>query len=183
MSLISIQQAIVDGFKAALPALQTCERHGGRFDAGELNRISRRVPALFVASLNIGDVRSGHDGLSCDVTYGAFLITKDQPGQSRDLVSLALLDAALKTVADNRWGLDAAETLPANISASNLYGANIDRQAVAMWGITWRQRMNAGSDVDDSELADFLTFHADYDVAPGVDDNPIATDHVALPQE
>lgn len=183
MSLTAVKTAIVDAFKLAIPDLRTCETHGGRFDEKELQRISRRPPALFVAALGMGDFEDRAGSNSYEIRFGVFLIAKDQPGQQRAEVCELLAEAVLKTLKGNRWDQDAVESRPSNIAASNLYGANIDRHSVAMWAVTWRQRVDLGTDIDVDQLHDFLELQHTIDLNTDSDGEPLAVDNIEIPQE
>lgn len=182
MSLLTLRQAIVDDLKANVPNLKTCEGHGGRFDATELKRVAMRAPAVFVACLGLADVEEGHDGVAGTLTWGAFVVTRDTPGSSRDQAALAVLQAILVRLPGNRWGLDQAEGRPERVSAQNLYSATVDRLGVALWAVSWRQRMVIGGELDPAMLDVFATFDARYDLDTSQDGEPVAEDTVTMPQ-
>lgn len=181
MSLITLRDAIAAELAAAIPELKTCEGHGGRFDLQELRRVAAKAPAVFVACLGFGDAEEEGD-TTAELSWAAYVVTKDAPGKPRDEAALAIAQALAVHIPGNRWGLDDAEGRPEGIRGQNLYSDRLDKQGVAMWAISWRQRMNLGGAVDSAELAAFVTFHAEHSMAPG-DGEPAATDEVTLPQE
>lgn len=180
MSLLAIRDAVVDEFQAAteLSQLKTLAPHGGRFDIEELRQIAAKAPALFVAILQVSDTEEGSDGLVGDVQFGAYVVTKDHPGQERDVGALALVQAVGLRIVGNRWGLDAAEGRPERIRADNLYGQAIDKHRIAMWGITWRQRMVLGGELDPATLDALQFIDVTYDLDPDSEAEPEHSDSV-----
>lgn len=170
------RDAIVQGIKTALPELRTCEPHGGRFAAGELARWSRKAPGVLVAALRIPAVRQDKSQLT-EVQWGAFIVTKDSPQASRDQVALDYAEALVRVIRNQRWGLSGAQA-PQNLSADNLFAAEIDRQGIALWAVTWRQAIALTLN-DPATLADWTLYNATHQVGDG----PVAQDQVNLPQE
>lgn len=179
-TLNQIQDAIVSTIKSGLTDLKTVEPHGGRFDAGEIKRVSARAPAAFVSILN---TRQAGRSDSDVVTIGLFVSAKDLPGNHRGAQAGALVSALLALVKNNRWGLDDAEGIPQGVNSRNLYGTNVDRQGIALWAITWQQQFEIGDEPDLEELNSFITYHGAIDVDPLQDGEPLAADTVTLPQE
>ena len=62
----------------------------------------------------------------------------------------------LQIIDSNDWGSDDVVEDPANIKAQNLYSGTIDKTGVAMWAITWIQKIRLGETFDMGELDDFL---------------------------
>lgn len=179
MSLLTLRQAIVDDLTANLPALKTCEGHGGRFDANEVKRVAAKAPALFVACLGVSDTDEAPDGIAGTVQWGAFVVARDTGASGRDEGGLAILQALLLHLPGNRWGLDQAEGRPQAIRAQNLYSATVDKMGVAMWAVSWRQRMVIGAELDPATLDVFATFDAVYDLdQPTGSGEPEANDHL-----
>lgn len=178
MSLFTLRQAIVDDLQANLPTLKTCEGHGGRFDATEIKRVATRAPALYIACLGVSGADEGPDGITGTLQWGAFIVTRDSAAAPRDEAGLAILQALLLRLPGNRWGLDQAETRPEAVQARNLYSATVDKLGVAMWAVSWRQRMVIGAELDPATLDVFATFDAIHDLDTGQDGEPEANDHL-----
>jgi hypothetical protein len=179
-TLNQIQDAVVATIKSGLTDLKTVEAHGGRFDAGEIRRVTAQAPAAFIAVLNFRQVDDRGSNL---VTLGAFVTAKDLPGNLRTKQAGALVSALASFIAGNRWGLDDAEGIPQGINGRNLYGSSVDRKGVALWAITWQQRFELDDAPDLEELNSFITYHGAIDVDPLQDGEPLAADTVTLPQE
>ncbi|EGJ49048.1 phage protein Gp37 [Desulfocurvibacter africanus] len=158
MSLTAMREAIVAKIKAELPELKTVESHGGRFDFAELKRVSARTPAAFAACLGVSDAQAWGSGgeVSCSALWAVFVVVASkQRDAPRDLVAMALTQAVLGLLPDQRWGLDASRSSPGQIRADNLFSSVVDKIGVAMWGVSWRQEVDIAN-VDLSSLPDFL---------------------------
>lgn len=177
--LVSAREAIVAAIEANVPSLRTCESHGGRFDRGELQRIGRKAPAVFVAALSVPGLEEMGGAVPANLRWGAYVITRDTPQAGRDVAVLDYTEALLRLVRDNRWGLDGAQK-PTKVSADNLFSGKLDSSGIAMWAVTWDQQLHL-TPKPISELADFELYHATHEV--GGTDTQNAIDEVTLPQE
>lgn len=180
MSLLALRTAVVAGIKAALPAVPTVEPHSGRFDLTDLGRLAVRTPAVLVAVLGTDEVTQSTTGLCVEpVRLAAFVVTGNAPGLTRDAAALAIVHTLARLLPENRWGLDGAQR-PTEIRADNLYAAELDRKAIAMWAVSWRQYLRT-TEIDVATLDVFAKFHAETDVGQtAATENP--TDDVDLPQ-
>ena len=182
MSTITIRQAVVDTIAAALPALRACEAHGGRFDAKELQRVSTKSPAVLVAITRATGIDLVHGQRAGELTFAAFVCTRDTAEATRADMALQILDGLAGIIPGNRWGLDDAQSEPRSINAQNLFSAGVDRQGVALWGVSWTQSFVLSTDVDMDALNDFLTTVVDYDLDTQQDGDPVGQDNISLPQ-
>ena len=163
MSIDTALTSIVDGIKAALPDLKTCDSHDGRFDIKELQRISTQAPAIYVAALATGSLQSD-TSTQVPVTFAAYVITRDQPGTPRDKQARVFVDALLSLLDRNTWNDDNITEGPERIRSQNLYSAGSDRNGVAMWAVTFTHLVQIDQ-LDTSTLDDFLTFVGDTDIS------------------
>lgn len=181
MSLATIRTAVVDTLRDRLPAPVKVDAHGGRFDGGELKRVSMHPPGVYVAVLGFEQLGQTD---SYQLALAAYLITADRPGSDRGEEALLLANTLQAAVKGNDWGHDQAEGVPERISGRNLYGASIDRHGIAMWALSWRQRFELFDDEDPGQaLNDFITYHGEIDVDDTQDGEPAVVDTVELPQE
>jgi phage gp37-like protein len=172
------REAIVAAVDAALPELRTCQSHGGRFDRGELQRLSRRAPAVLVAVLGIPGLDDGAGAGRAAVRWGAYVLTRDTPAVRRDVAVLDYAEALMRLVRGNRWALGSAQR-PRRIGADNLYSGELDKHGIALWAVTWEQEI-AFAPRDLADLADWTLYSATHQV--GGADDPDAEDRVELPQ-
>lgn len=163
MNLLQFRDAVEAALKAGMPAGTNVDSHPGSLDEAELRRIAAKAPAAYVAALGILSAEKDNNGrVEVDASMAVFLVTRAAAGAAKDAAMLVLSTAALILIADNDWGL--AETQnPRDVRAQNLYTGTIDKQGVALWGITWRQQVTVDQ-LDDSLLADLKTVHAEWDV-------------------
>lgn len=183
MSVIALRTAIVDELKTKLAsAVKTVEGHGGRFDAKELMRVSAKAPAVFVAAMLLSEITRRHSETTATISWAVFVVAKDQPNNvTRDVVALTIAEAIGKIVPDNRWGLDGqCEGTPTSIRAQNMFSAEIDAKGVAMWGLSWQQKMVIAAGDDTSTLDDLLAILTATDLDPSQDDEPLAHDQLNL---
>jgi phage gp37-like protein len=156
MSIETVRTAIVNTIAAKITALKTCEAHPGRFDLAEIKRVAANAPAVFIAALATGQQENIGGDIWAPVSFAAFIVTKDQPGKSRDSLVLDIVNALLVLADSNDWDSTDVVEDPINIRSQNLYSASIDKNGVAMWAITWQQKIKLGSATDVAALDDFL---------------------------
>lgn len=181
MNLIEIRQAIVDTVKDALPTLRTIETHGGRFDAGELARVSARAPAVFVAAMRLGRIEARQGSVLADVNWAMFVVTKDEPAVHRDAAALLIVNALTGVVSSARWDIAASTDTPKDITAQNLFSAAFDQRGVACWALSWTQRMSILHHTDESTLDRLLQIFTTTDIDPNQGDEPPLLDSIDFP--
>ena len=138
------------------PGLKTCEVHDGRFDLGELRRVSTRTPAIFVACLGTLEVESRGTGqVDAVKQLAAYVITRNSVGLPRgqaarnlvDGLEIYLLRGREEDARPGRWGLSGVG--PAErIRAQNLYSGPIDKQGIALWAVSWQQKLLLSTAMD-----------------------------------
>lgn len=147
MRLVDLRTAVLADLKAKLPGLRSAAVHGGRFDLEELKRYSAQAPALRVAVLGAPSLAdTGDERTDVDATLVAYVLTTDAPQLPRDVAALNLCEVLLAYIPHKRWGLQDIGA-PERVSASNLYDGGLDRQAVALWAVSWSQRVRLGESV------------------------------------
>lgn len=181
MSLLTIRDAIAAAIKPSLIGIKTCEGHAGRFDLNEIKRIATKAPALYLSISQIENINDDGNEINATIHWVAFIITRDIPGTERDVSALAYVQALISLLPGNNWALDETETTPKKINAKNLYTANIDKKGIAMWAVSWSQRMMIGTELDLTILNNFVTYHAEHSLVEGPDE-PAAIDNQNIPQ-
>jgi len=158
--------------------------HAGRFDEAELKRLATKCPAVYLAILGLSKVVDNSSfGVVATAQFGAFVITKDQPGYPRDESSLTLVSALTAHIPGNDWGLDEVTDGAIGITGRNLYGAQIERYKVAMWAVTWQQSIQLGSVIGAGEFDGLLNFEAMMGEHAISEDSPTAQSNIILNQE
>jgi phage gp37-like protein len=143
-----LQRAAVAHLKTALPGLRTCDLYAGEFSGGELSRGSLVAPAVLVACL--GATRgSEHGNGEYDFLcrYSAYCLTRHAGGRNeRGMDALELAEGVLAEVEGARFGQTGCSKASVT-RLDNLYGAEFDRAGVALWAVTWEQRVRLGADI------------------------------------
>lgn len=164
MSILALRTAIVDAIDTGIPALRTCQAHGGRFDVEELRRWAIQAPAVVVACLGSKDVNTYSGQVVGRLQFVAYVITAGTSAAPRSEAILTLAESVAALAANNAWAYADAQA-PAEIRIDNLYSGTLDKQGVALWAVTWTQRVDLEV-FDSSTLDDFDTLYTDYDTAP-----------------
>lgn len=146
-----------------------CEIYGGRFDPGELERVSLKAPAVRAGCLAIASVEDRGDGaVECDFQLAAVAISrKTSEGEpSGGMAARLAARVAFELAQAQDWPgavfsaaeLDPGATQcprgrhvgdPREIRAANMYRTGIDTAGFSLWAVTWRQQFLAlASDFD-----------------------------------
>ena len=81
-------------------------------------------------------------------------------------------------VAGNRWGLEWAH-IPEEIRCDNLYEAELDKTGVAIWAVTWQQRIEV---TREQTLESFNTLSAAWQLEGAGEQTPAAEDTISATQ-
>lgn len=143
MTLDEFREVVCADIYGLLPQLAECRKHPGRFDAAELKRISAKTPAVLVALLGILKIAEAGTGeRDVDCALAAYVVTADRRGMPRDVAAVNLVDVLTDHIYDYRFGVVCGPG--EEVKAKNLYSGDIDRNGVAMWGISWKQTVRVG---------------------------------------
>ncbi len=147
--------------------------HGGEFDLAALENYSKQAPALVIALLGF-DV-AAEEGVQADATWGMVALTKRTVEDPADFMAgeqwtsvIALADKGARAVKDAFLGCDAPVTVsaPKNFKATNQYDLKIDDTGIAMWGMTWDQRIELQDTAAELNLKPLITIGVKYDLRP-----------------
>lgn len=145
--------AAIAAIQAALPELREVEAHPGRFNLDEAKRIFAHAPAVRVAFLGVARFeRDGSGYLDAVCSFGAMIATNASGQQALPAAeAAAAIACAIAVLVDrNDWSL--ADVGDAQVTRiENLYGADVDRAALALWGVAWTQVVRLGADAFFSE--------------------------------
>lgn len=176
MSLADIRQAIIDDL-AEQGLGDAVTAHPGRLTADELKTFPiKGRAAVLVGCLGFPTVDDSVHKPALILTFAVYVIALDKPAAPRDVTAMGLASAVALRVVRNLWGRsDLAD--PSDIRADNLYSGTIEKRAVALWAVTFRQAWTPES-IDIKTLDDLLTVETDFDVDLTSDGEPILTDIV-----
>lgn len=139
LRLAALTAEVVKQIGAYMPGLKTCATHPGKINIDELSRIARKPPAVHVALMDIPALPIHTQEVETMLTLVAYVTTQDQRGLPAEQSALNLVEALLN------W-LPGRQFLPfaygaERVAARNLFSASADKKGVALWGVTWRQKI------------------------------------------
>jgi hypothetical protein len=147
MSIMTLLNAIKMAIHTALPELRRCEVHGGRFDLAELKRVATQTPAVFVSLLATPSLETPGTGEhDIELSIAIYVVTSDKVSLPRVVSVVNLTQALLMLIDLNKWGL-VKVGLPADINSQNLYSGDVDKHGIAMWAISFKQKIRLGTDM------------------------------------
>ena len=137
-------EATAQTFRATLPSLQTCERHGGSLSYDDVERSKVRLPAVLIAVRAVDWQAVGaEDRIAANVSLAALIITKDIIRNNR--MTLAR-DKAGWTIATtlsalvDRTTFQATGAQPARLGRiDNLASDALLEKGVHALALTWSQ--------------------------------------------
>ncbi len=176
--IASMRNSIVAGLQPLVPA--HVAPFGGRLNLEALRVLGKRTPAVVVAALGVPSIDERGGNVSNDVRWAAYIVTTDRPGMGRDEQALVLVRAVLGAVARTDWGLALAHRAT-DITADNLYTRAIDALGVALWAVSWRQRLELPP-LTEAELRAFKRFYGDSAVADGLPSTAVLPANIEVPQ-
>lgn len=178
MSLSDIRTAIITDLSAqGLGDAVTA--HPGRLTVDELKTFSiKGRAAVMVGCLGVPRVDDAANLPALILSFAVYVIAMDRPGAPRDVTAMTLASAVALRVARNLWGRDDLDD-PTDIRADNLYSGTIEKRAVALWAVTFRQAWTPES-FSISTLSDLLSVVTDFDLDPATDGDPVLTDTIEL---
>lgn len=119
--------------------------HPGRFTEDELKRLLTAKSAVRISIENTLELTVNGQGLQeAKLLMAAYVICSDSKAGLRHQKALELTEAIVTLLPLNRFDHPDRfkPILPNSISAENLYSGEIDRKGVALWGISWEQRLH-----------------------------------------
>lgn len=124
---------IVSSISAALPALQTCSTHAGRFTEDDIRRLTKAVPAVLVSALRI---QPQAQLIAPKVaTIGIYIVTRDQPGLARDRSARSIAEYLHDWLRGRAFAGGHAVT---DVDAANLYSGKLESIGISLWGISFK---------------------------------------------
>jgi hypothetical protein len=143
--LAQLPEVVAAHVKAVLPDLATCRGIAGRLNLDALKLKGYAAPAVLVSRLRLvqGQVYSG--GLtSYTLSMAAFVVTRDELAQRRDLAEGVITQALLTLVPSHTWGLGAHLGGADQVAAEPLITLESEKAGVALAAITWAHQVGFG---------------------------------------
>jgi phage gp37-like protein len=140
VKIVSYRNDLIQGIKAFLPSLRTCELWDGKFDIGQLEGRSTVMPAVYVSVLGIpNSVDSGDGCLDTTLRIGVFVLTAEAHKLSKADASINIVEGlAGWLVKSNIYGAGYTTGVVSNIRAENLYVArDSEAKGATCWALTY----------------------------------------------
>lgn len=137
--LADLPAAVAAEVKTVLPGLKECKAMAGRFDLARLQAKGIQAPAVLISRLD-GRIDAQLSGpwISFGFDMAAFVVTRDSLGLDRDTAAANIVQALLRLVPNNRWGLeDVGEA--EKVRAQTLVSTASDKLNVHLAAVTWVQ--------------------------------------------
>jgi hypothetical protein len=167
-TLPQLLAAIVEGL-GSIEGVKSCEAFGGRFELNALERFGAQAPAIRVAVLRISSIAWADTGeFDATVEIGAFIVTRDEPGKPRDAAALLLAQHVLERAFAERWALPQVQSArPAR--AENIYSNAVQKNGVALWGVTWTSKVRMGASAYPQSDNELLSIYVGDELVAGGD--------------
>lgn len=145
MSLPALLATVTDRIGAALPRLQQCEAHPGKFNIAELERFLTLSPAVRVAVVSVRWRPLDEGAVSGTAMLAAFVVASDKSRIGDKAVqAMEITETIARVAVNNDWGL--ADCRPAeDVESANLYSTDTGRKGVTLWSVGWRQTFRVGA--------------------------------------
>jgi hypothetical protein len=177
MTLSLFQQAIIDSLAAAGMG-DHVQAHPGRMTIDDLKRlVVRGKSTVCVGCLGIPRIEYTAVGIELQIHWAAYVLALDSIGLPRELAAMAIATDVGRHVVSNVWGREDVDT-PDDIRADNLYSGTLEKRAVALWAVTFRQNWRPVASA--AGLDDLLRVVAVWDLDTAQDGEPAPTDTIEL---
>jgi hypothetical protein len=177
MTLPAIQQAIVDALSAAGLG-DYAQAYPGRMSVDDLKRlVVRGHSTVCVGCLGVPRAEKTPVGDELETHWAVYVLALDSQGLSRDAAAMTLVTQVARMAINNTWGRDDLDT-PEAIRGDNLYSGTLERRAVALWAVTFRQNWKPVESA--AGLDDLLRVVAVWDLDQAQDGEPTPTDTIEL---
>lgn len=138
----TLLQTVQADIKTEFPRLKTVDLHGGRFTVTELKRYSKIAPAVVISILRTRRDEPNTCASERTLVMSATVIARNQRRQNRHLVAVSIAEQLSEYIATRaNWGLQIA-----SVETINLYSTTLDRIAVALYGVSWKQTITIPED-------------------------------------
>lgn len=183
MAIAAIEDAILDVIRDRLgPRLRWVGSLPRSWTADLLRKAVQSAPGVYVAFLGGPASRTAEGRL--DARFGVYAVTGHASGQAArrrgDTVEVGAYEV-IETAVRHLHGHDAGEGRLRLERIDNLFTEQLFDMGGCVMAAVFACDVGFGEPTDPDELADFVTCHADYDMAAGGDEPP-ASDTVTLPQ-
>lgn len=171
--LATLRDDIKAHVRASFPVdvVRTVDFHDGDFGVSEVDRYSKVAPAvILVANGGKSETLGGGAAVYENHEFHAFLLAKRHDGDARTTLALVMYEHMLKLLHGKRWPTSEVVRRPTDVDGRNVYSAEIDKRALALWAVMWKQRIEIPINDSDGPLDEFRRFWAEYSSLEPTDD-------------
>lgn len=162
MTIVAQRAAIAAAVEAGVTAFESVATFGGEFSVADILRYAVKSPAARVGCVGFSDGVYEAGTKAIIIQWIIVIVTRDGTVK-RDAQALTLTEAVTGLVLGNNWGLQTGR--PTDVRGRNLYSGEIDKKGLAIWAVTWVQRLEV-DEYDETALDDFETMYTEWDLAP-----------------
>ena len=159
MKLNNLLNAIRVGISSEVPELASCAICDGPLETSDLDGFKGTTPAVRIAALGATPIRETDAGqIDLPVSFIAYAMTEDTPGKPRNQAAMDLIETLVNRISGNRWNEEDAH--PAEVlMARNHHDATAASQAVALWSVSWTQKVRIGTQDFQTEFPKLSQLH------------------------
>ena len=171
-----LREAVAERLKRDMPECVHVGTSPGAVDEAEIARVCVKSPALLVSVLDVLSVDRAGGTSAANLRMGVYLITAPgRTGLSPDSAALAILPGVLACIDGEDWDLPEVMSRPDRLRADNLYSGKLGNIGLlALWGVSWEQRVKLPDAGPDEDIAEFLRCELDMTEA----DSGLRTDDI-----
>lgn len=139
--LAVLPQLTAEHIHSWLPGLASAQGMVGRLDLAEVKRTGIRAPAVLVSRFGsklFQTLAGPHHIYLTDMA--AFIVTKDQPGLDRNAAAAAISQVLMTRLPDLNLSVEGVGEV-SDLAEHSLDSAETKANGVALWAITWKQRL------------------------------------------
>lgn len=172
----ALRDAVAERLKRDMPECVHVGTSPGAVDEAEIARVCVKSPALLVSVLDVLSVDRAGGTSAANLRMGVYLITAPgRTGLSPDSAALAILPGVLACIDGEDWDLPEVVSRPDRLRADNLYSGKLGNIGLlALWGVSWEQRVKLPDAGPDEDIAEFLRCELDMTEA----DSGLRTDDI-----
>ena len=172
----ALRDAVAERLKRDMPECVHVGTSPGAVDEAEIARVCVKSPALLVSVLDVLSVDRAGGTSAANLRMGVYLSTAPgRTGLSPDSAALAILPGVLACIDGEDWDLPEVMSRPDRLRADNLYSGKLGNIGLlALWGVSWEQRVKLPDAGPDEDIAEFLRCELDMTEA----DSGLRTDDI-----
>lgn len=151
--IVPVWSAMVSGIRSGFAErgleLAQCEKAGGRISLETIEELGAATPAVLVSVLRLRDLTLlGRLGAQYHLDCAAYCVAGALAEESEDERAARMVELLIGSergilVSGRNWGrADCRAIAPETLDAVNLWTGTVDQQGLALWAVSWSQRID-----------------------------------------